>query len=163
MIPPPRNLVNGSLDFERKIVHILDSQSQLVGNLVGNILKLKDRTPNSGIDNTTLGTDSLDDREFDCDPLYRLLKATGRESQTQDSTTLWDNSPKTSTPTPQNVRSYTRKYWYDKMGHMEKLKNEASNNNFTRYFNLIAGTNQVDKLVDRYGPGISFEVPYILS
>jgi hypothetical protein len=108
-------------------------------DLVGNILKLKDRTPNSGIDNTTLGTDALD-REFDYDPLYRLLKATGRESQTQDSTTLWDNAPKTSTPTPQNVRSYTRKYWYDKMGHMEKLENDASNNNFTRNFNLIAGT-----------------------
>lgn len=150
---PPRSFVNGSLDFERKTVHIMDSQSQLVWNLVGNILKLKDRTPNSGIDDTTLGTDALD-REFDYDPLYRLLKATGRESQTQDSTTLWDNAPKTSAPTPQNVRSYTRKYTYDKMGHMEKLEHDAKYNNFTRNFNLIAGTNQVDKLVDRYGPGI---------
>jgi hypothetical protein len=47
-------------------------------DLVANILKLKDRTPNSGIDNTTLGTDALD-REFDYDPLYRLANTTGRK------------------------------------------------------------------------------------
>jgi RHS repeat-associated protein len=55
-------------------------------------------------------------------------------------------------PTPDNIRSFISKYTCDKMGHMEKLKSEASNNNFTRHFNLIAGTNQVDKVTDNQSP-----------
>jgi len=47
-------------------------------DLAGNITAIQDRTPESGIRNTALGTDALD-RAFTYDPIYRLLSATGRE------------------------------------------------------------------------------------
>src|SRR5690606_2672881 len=52
-------------------------------DLVGNILKILNRVTDCGISGSTLGSDALD-REFEYDPLYRVISADGRESDTQD-------------------------------------------------------------------------------
>ena len=61
-------------------------------DLAGNITRIQDRAQDSGILNTVLGQDALD-REFSYDPLYRLLSATGRETDFPPDRP-WDDTPR---------------------------------------------------------------------
>jgi RHS repeat-associated protein len=103
-------------------------------DLVGNITAIHDRTPESGVPNTSLGIDALD-RRFTYYAIYRLLSATGREHATPPPANPWDDFPKTQDVTL--TRAYTERYRYDVMGNMEELRHIANGGSFTRDFTLI--------------------------
>ena len=92
-------------------------------DLVGNILLLKDRTPESGVPNTVLGTDALD-RAFTYDPIYRLLTASGRECATQPPPPPWDDTPLCTDVTL--TRAYSESYTYDPVGNLQQLGDRKS-------------------------------------
>ncbi len=107
-------------------------------DLVGNMLALHDRTPESGILNTLLGSDALD-RAFTYDPIYRLLSATGRECDVPP-LLPWDNTPRCTDLT--STRGYTEQYKYDPVGNMVKLQHQA-NGGFNRVFTLAPQSNRL--------------------
>ncbi len=114
-------------------------------DLNGNILNIKDRSPESGIPNSQQGLDALD-RLFSYDPLSRLTSASGRECSrslnTPDGTDLPSCNDHTLT------RAYSQKYQYDKMGNMEQLKHthggNAGVNN--RNFSVEADNNRLEQV-----------------
>jgi RHS repeat-associated protein len=110
-----------------------------VYDLSGNLLKLHDRTPGSGIPNQpNLGQiNGLDwlDRAFGYDPLYRLRSATGREWAGPPPTRPWDDAPKSQDPNL--TRSYTESYEYDRAGNLMELRHKAGAGSFTRTFALV--------------------------
>jgi hypothetical protein len=89
-------------------------------DLAGNILGIRDRTPESGIPNTVLGRDALN-REFNYDPLYRLRLATGRETDFPPDPP-WDDTPRSADIN--RARAYTEQYRYDAMGNMLRLAHQ---------------------------------------
>lgn len=118
-------------------------------DLVGNITQIKERGPKTGIQNSNLGMDALN-RDFDYDPIYRLLSATGREhiQRTSNGNEPWKqeiNPTHTGSITHPNTRFYTRKYAYDKLGNMLELKhtNPDTAANFTRTFTVRNQNNQL--------------------
>jgi len=104
-------------------------------DLAGNILKIKDRTPGSGIPNSVLGLERLD-RIFEYDPLYRLRLASGRECDQAAPSLPWLDEPSCQDPT--RTRAYTRRYQYDKMGNLEQLHHQTvgQGSSFNRIFTL---------------------------
>jgi RHS repeat-associated protein len=118
-------------------------------DLVGNILKIHDRTPKSGISNSPIGIDALD-RVFTYDPLYRLLSATGRECSYDLVGELpppWMDKPKCIDPTL--TRAYTQEYQYDPVGNIESLKHYIVENTtergLTRKFTLAQDDENIQK------------------
>ena len=103
-------------------------------DLVGNILAIRDRTPESGILNSALGADALD-RAFIYDPIYRLLSASGRECD-RPPDVPWDGAPRCTDLT--KTRAYLEKYLYDDVGNIRQLKHMANSGGFTRDFALVA-------------------------
>jgi RHS repeat-associated protein len=124
-------------------------------DLVGNILKIHERTPESGIIGTPLGQDALD-REFTYDALYRLRSATGRECDRAPDAP-WDDMPRCTDLT--KARSYTEQYVYDLAGNIEHLKHLPSGaGGFTRDFELFPVNNRLRTLT--IGPARVFEYQY---
>ena len=87
----------------------------------GNIWKLLERADDSGVGMTP---DTLD-RLFTYDALYRLLSATGRETQTlgalpAPADVLWADQPRSADPTV--AQNYAETYKYDEVGFMTELK-----------------------------------------
>lgn len=116
-------------------------------DLAGNILKIHDRTPASGILDTELGRDALD-RTFTYDPLYRLLSATGRECDLP-LPDPWDDSPRCQDLT--RTRPYRESYEYDRAGNMANLKHtnireDGSTRGNHRKFELVPGTNRLKEV-----------------
>jgi RHS repeat-associated protein len=102
-------------------------------DLAGNIVTLRDRTPGSGLPTRP----GQLDRAFAYDPLYRLLSATGRESDSAPPPAPWDDTPKSTDPT--RVRAYNERYTYDPVGNILQLKHDAAGGSFTRSLLLDAG------------------------
>lgn len=114
-------------------------------DLVGNILEISDRTPNSGIPNTTLGANALN-RDFVYDPFYRLVSATGRECDLPPAPPPWDDSPRCTDLT--KVRAYGESYRYDDVGNVALWKHtsfDATGNPSTvaRQFILSPNSNRL--------------------
>ncbi|MDP3146604.1 MAG: hypothetical protein Q8N66_14440, partial [Bacteroidota bacterium] len=113
-------------------------------DLIGNILKTLTRVSDCGISPTP---DALD-RVFEYDPIYRLISATGRESNTQSGNNfLYTDAPIPGTPNANNVRAYKRNYSYDKLGNVQSVI-QTGTNGFTRNFAYNAGDNLLQKVVD---------------
>jgi RHS repeat-associated protein len=114
-------------------------------DLVGNIIKILNRVTDCGISGTTLGSDALN-RAFEYDPLYRVVSANGRESDTQDQNDyLYSDAPIPGSPNADNVRAYERQYSYDKLGNIQQLK-QLGTNGFTRDFSYLSGKNTLGKI-----------------
>ena len=109
-------------------------------DLLGNITALHDRTPDSGVPNTLLGTNGLD-RSFAYDPIYRLISATGREHDIPSPDFPWVDMVKTQDVTL--TRRYTETYRYDPLGNMEQLRHLANGGGFTRNFTTDADSNRM--------------------
>ena len=109
-------------------------------DLIGNILNIQLHTAACGIG----GTDSLN-REFDYDPLYRLLSATGRENVQGGTYPFpgWDDQVRSSDPN--TTQAYTRKYAYDKVGNVQQIK-QLGTNGFTRDFSYFSSKNQLQNV-----------------
>ncbi|MGE3824016.1 MAG: RHS repeat domain-containing protein, partial [Bacteroidia bacterium] len=106
-------------------------------DLAGNIIKIKERTTSCGVG----GTNSLD-RNFNYDPLYRLLKATGRENS-PTITPIWDDSYRSNDNSI--TTAYTQNYQYDKMGNIQQLQH-IGNNSFTRNFDYNSDNNKLQNI-----------------
>ena len=112
-------------------------------DLVGNVTTLRDRAPESGIANTSLGPDALD-RAFAYDPLYRLLSATGREHDGPVPTMPW-----TDEVTPQDpslIRAYSEIYKYDGIGNLLELNHSIASNGFARVYTIDDSSNRVTQM-----------------
>lgn len=109
-------------------------------DLVGNILIIHDRTPGSGILNTTLGADALD-RLFAYDAIYRLRFATGRECDSPPAGLPFDDHPRCTDLT--RARNYSEQYFYDKMGNMMRLEHDDAPGGLTRVFTFETDSNRL--------------------
>jgi RHS repeat-associated protein len=87
------------------------------------------------------GSNALD-RIFEYDPIYRLTKATGRENP-PTTTPIWDDRYRSNDDS--TTTAYTRNYSYDEIGNIQQLQH-IGNNNFTRNFNYISGSNHLQSI-----------------
>lgn len=116
---------------------------------VGNITAIQDRTPDGGVPNTPPGKDALD-RAFTYDPLYRLLSATGRETDSPPPSLPWEDQPRGADPT--RARSYVEQYQYDRAGNLTRLRHQSVGGDtsrgrgFVRELALAPGSNRLSKL-----------------
>jgi RHS repeat-associated protein len=110
-------------------------------DLIGNILKIIEQRTDCGISGSQDGSDKLQ-RNFTYDPLYRVTSATGRESDTENQNDyLYSDGPIPGSPNADNVRAYTRKYSYDKLGNIQRMQQVATGNSFAREFNYNSSVN----------------------
>ncbi|TDD34975.1 hypothetical protein E1287_15245 [Actinomadura sp. KC06] len=97
-------------------------------DLAGNVIGIDDRTPGCGIPGTAAGPDALN-RRFTYDPLYRLITATGRETDTVPPAPF-DAGPRGTDVT--RARAYTQQYTYDSEGSLILLRHQTANGATTR-------------------------------
>ncbi len=106
---------------------------QYVYDPAGNIIAVNDKTPDSGI----IGNTEQLQRVFEYDALYRLVFATGRETNTQGQGFLFADAPEIGTMTASNCRYYEQEYSYDNIGNIKQLKHRVIGNTslyYTRNF-----------------------------
>ena len=126
-------------------------------DLVGNILGIRDRAPDSGIlDNPDafgtedpvlaklLATGDALNRRFDYDPIYRLVSATGRECDRAPEGDPWQDSPRCADVT--KARGYTERYGYDAMGSLLRLEHRDGTGGFTREFRVATTSNRLRRM-----------------
>ncbi|MGL5942559.1 MAG: SpvB/TcaC N-terminal domain-containing protein [Waterburya sp.] len=124
-------------------------------DLVGNILNIQDWTSESGILNNPealpvsdpqlaqlLASGNALIRQFEYDPIYRLLTATGRECDRPPESPPWDDRPRCADLT--RTRGYRERYQYDPMGNMVQLQHINDSGARNRDFTLVAGNNRLD-------------------
>lgn len=122
-------------------------------DLAGNIVETIENRTNAGFGTTLTGgqgpTPNELVREFDYDPLYRLIMATGREDTSHSHNLIWQDTSPVS-PTPANSREYRRTYQYDKMGNILKLAHTAHQASFTRNFGYHTSMqhNKLEEVLD---------------
>lgn len=111
-------------------------------DLNGNILKIKDSSPECGIPNSLQGINELD-RLFGYDPLSRLVSGSGRECAKPLNTPSDIDLPTCNDPTL--TRAYVQTYQYDKMGNMQQLHHAHGVNqpNTIRKFEVQQNNNQL--------------------
>lgn len=109
-----------------------------INDLIGNIVEINDKSPDCGVG----GTDSLA-REFEYDPLYRLIEADGRENNPSTPFPWWDDSYRSTDNS--TTTAYTQHYNYDKLGNILKLQH-IGNNNFTRNFDYSNPNNKLNSI-----------------
>ena len=109
---------------------------------VGNLWQLLDTPPASGVPpaNELL-------RAFTYDPLYRLLTATGRETDIPPDAPPWAESP-TSVDIAK-VRAYAETYAYDDFGNLHMLTRKSGGiaGTYTRNLPVTPGSNRLEALV----------------
>lgn len=119
-------------------------------DLAGNITSIEDRTQNSGVADTLDGRDRLV-RQFEYDPLYRLMEATGRAcrdigvprpladvTRCGAYTAPYTGGPPTPNQNnaPDLTERYTETYRYDPMGNLLELHYTAASGDWTRRFGM---------------------------
>jgi hypothetical protein len=117
-------------------------------DLVGNIGKIRERTPGCGIKDTPQGQNALD-RTFIYDALYRLHSANGRECDAPPSVppnSPWDDMPRCTDIT--RTRKYEEHYEYDAVGNILRLNHthfraDGSAQGINRNFTLAPNTNRL--------------------
>lgn len=118
-------------------------------DLMGNITRISDRAPGSGIRNSPGGLNALN-RDFTYDALYRLITATGREQDANRPIYPWEEAPYVNDPN--QTRPYTQHYHYDPMGNMLSLQHTTlASAGFTRTFEHETANNRLRGL--RIGNG----------
>ena len=113
---------------------------------VGNILSTDERISGIGVG----GADTML-RHFAYDALYRLLSATGRESDIQKATPWQDSLAAKSAAgyndSPQNTRPYTETYTYDELGGLAQLThNYGPTSQWVRNYMTEVGSNRMTGL-----------------
>jgi RHS repeat-associated protein len=118
-------------------------------DLAGNLVAVRDRTPGCGIAPTP---DALD-RAFGYDPVYRLVRADGREAASPVGE-LWSAGPRGDDPTA--TQAYAEQYRYDKAGNLLQLAHSAAIG-FTRDFEVADDSN---RLVSMAVGGLPYRYSY---
>ncbi len=126
-------------------------------DLAGNILRICDRAPGSGIINNpeafSVGNPVLApllvsgnalNRRFDYDPIYRLLSATGRECDLPPDGDPWDDRPRCTDLT--KARAYTERYRYDAVGNVLRLEHRNEPGGFTREYSIETSSNRLRRM-----------------
>jgi RHS repeat-associated protein len=117
-------------------------------DLSGNITRVHDQTPESGIMNSLLGRDALD-RRFEYDALYRIVSAAGREIDPGRHHIEEPFDPRPRGTDLTKAIGYRERYRYDVLGNVEELSHVTVNGSFSgfvRRFDLRHGTNQLAAL-----------------
>lgn len=109
-----------------------------INDLIGNIVEINDKSPDCGVG----GTNSLD-REFEYDPLYRLIEADGRENNPSTPFPWWDDSYRSTDNSL--TTAYTQHYEYDKLGNIQKLQH-IGDTLFTRNFDYSGANNKLNDI-----------------
>jgi RHS repeat-associated protein len=115
-------------------------------DLAGNITAIDERVTDCGVLNSAEGRDRLL-RNFSYDPIYRLLSATGRASNTigvprPTSDDPWGGfyaggaATATQTNAPELTEGYTETFRYDPAGNMLELSCQAASGNWKRRFGM---------------------------
>ena len=116
-------------------------------DLSGNLTRIHDRTPDSGIPNNRAGRNAFD-RVFEYDAISRLVSATGREVDTAPE----DGPHEPFDPRPRGTdfskaRRYRERYVYDAIGNLLELDHAATDESrrhgFIRRFEHRGTTNQL--------------------
>ncbi len=110
-----------------------------VYDLAGNILTIRDRTPGCGLPVTPHALD----RQFAYDPVYRLLSATGRESDDPPHSPPWTVIPRHTDIT--RTRAYAETYTYDANNNLTGL-GHVSAVGYTRSFALDAAGSRLRRM-----------------
>lgn len=119
-------------------------------DVAGNLLTIADRTPGCGV--PPADPDRLD-RQLSYDPLERLARATGRETDLVPAQP-WIDVPRSTDPT--KARGYTETYLYDAVGNLLELRHMTSPDGaYTRAFALNPDSNQIASMTTG-----SVTVPY---
>jgi RHS repeat-associated protein len=126
-------------------------------DLVGNMLSIQDRTPNSGILNNSQALSTKDSilkqllsagnaliRNFDYDPIYRLISATGRECDRPPTGPAWEDLQRGTDLT--RARAYTEEYSYDLIGNILQMKHHNNSDGFIREFTVETTSNRLEHL-----------------
>ncbi len=126
-------------------------------DLAGNILRIRDRAPGSGIPNNPEALAAGDpvlaqllvsgnalNRRFAYDSIYRLLSATGRECDHPPEGPPWDDQPRCTDLT--RSRAYSERYAYDAMGNMLRLEHRNEPGGFTREFTVETANNRLREM-----------------
>jgi RHS repeat-associated protein len=106
-------------------------------DLAGNITAMVDASPDAGVG----GAGALQ-RDFGYDALYRLLRATGRESGAYATSPDPWTEPHVPDQGVAGTRAYTRTYTYDALGNLLRLRNAATGNTWDRWYNNAATAGQ---------------------
>ena len=117
-------------------------------DLGGNIIQQKDNLEGSG-SGSGAHTNKLN-RDFTYDAIYRLLSATGRESDTYVSPapSVISNTPYTPGSTnSKDTRMYTQSYQYDKLGNIQQLSHvPTGGNSWNRIFTYENGRDRLTRI-----------------
>ncbi|MBV7332280.1 VCBS repeat-containing protein [Chloroflexi bacterium TSY] len=129
-------------------------------DLAGNILRIVDRTPGSGVQDNPEAALAADphlaaliaggnalERRFVYDPLNRLVSATGRECKSIPQPRPWSDDPRCGansgnhgTPNQENApnltTTYREEYSYDPAGNMLTLGHYTNGQSWTRHFGM---------------------------
>lgn len=135
----------------------------------GNIWKLLERAADSGVG---MAPDALD-RLFTYDALYRLLSATGRETQTLGASpapadVIWTDQPRSVDPTV--AQNYAEAYKYDEVGFMTEFKRTSYPSGgpvvHKRTFTGVVGSNRLQSVTypdPSLTPGSDLSVSYLFD
>jgi RHS repeat-associated protein len=113
-------------------------------DLCGNITRLSDRSPGSGIPNSLLGENALD-RVFGYDAFYRLSSATGREHAVRNpSAHPWLDEMLPTNQDATLTRAYTRTFAYNAAHSLTGCSHTTRDGtgNFSRGFGVDPGSNR---------------------
>jgi RHS repeat-associated protein len=126
-------------------------------DLVGNVVTMRDRTPESGIPGNSDALTAIDpavgrlliggnalDRRFRYDPLYRLISASGRETDLAPDGPPWLDTPRGTDLT--RARAYTETYRYDALGSLRRLDHGGGPGGFTRRFTVDPASNRLQRV-----------------
>lgn len=114
---------------------------------IGNVTHLEDRcVPTVWFGNQMISGLAT----YRCDPIYRLIEATGREHPGQlgdDAADSWDDQPflqRYAASDPMVWRNYTQSYAYDEAGNLSQLRHVAPlGGSWTRDYHVAADSNRL--------------------
>ena len=113
---------------------------------VGNITHLEDKAVPMAFFNNQMVTG---DSDFVYDALYRLVEATGRENNLPmnfNGSDNWNDAAFMVSQNPGNQmvgRNYTQNYEYDAVGNIQKMRHQATGNDWTRIYTYQSANNRL--------------------
>lgn len=109
-------------------------------DLAGNLVARSERAPGCGMP----GQPDALDRMFAYDALYRLVSASGRETDLPPDSPPWLDTPRSSDLT--RTRRYTQHYAYDALGNLQRLEHRHAGGGYTRQYAGAPNNNRLHRM-----------------